>query len=155
MFLVANHLVQYNIGPNSLLHPIFKKISLSDAYVCSGYLATLTLPEGEFDPSKSPSGRRYLDGLETDDSDEDTIFVVHYRLRSRQVRGALYHPDTTGDVPSLSSRQKVLVFRTRSKLERDSWCWGINCEIERTVRIQREREDALRNNGNVIPSQRR
>jgi len=136
MFLVANHLVQYSIRPNSLLHPIFKKIRLSDAYVCSGFLAALALPEGEFDPSKSPSGRRYLDGLETDDNDEDTIFVVQYRSLSKHARGALYHSDATGKVSPLSSTQRTLIFRTRSKLERDSWCWAINCEIERTVRIE-------------------
>lgn len=151
MFLVANHLVQYRIRTNSLLHPIVKKICLSDAYVSSGYLAALVLPGSEFDPSKLPVGRRFQDGLETDDKDEDVIFMICYRPRSRHTPDTLYHTNTT-NVPPLSSKQKTLVFRTRSKLERDSWCWAINCEIERTVRMQKGRENAIRNNGDVIPS---
>jgi hypothetical protein len=41
------------------------------------------------------------------------------------------------------------VFRARSKLDRDSWAWAINWEIERLVRRRREREERLRGFGAV------
>ncbi|KAF8635847.1 hypothetical protein AX15_000040 [Amanita polypyramis BW_CC] len=151
MFLVTNHLVRYLIRPNSLLHPAMKKkICLSDAYVCSGYWAALTLPGGEFNINRPPVGRRYQDGLETGDREEDSIFMVCYRSPARSIQNALYHTDPS-DIPSISAKRKTVIFRTRSKLERDSWCWAINCEIEKTVRAQKDREDIIRNNGNLIP----
>ncbi len=39
------------------------------------------------------------------------------------------------DVPSLNGQQKMLVLRARSKLERDEWCWALNVEMERLVRL--------------------
>ena len=55
------------------------------------------------------------------------------------------------DVPSLNGQQKMLVLRARSKLERDSWCWALNVEMERLVRLHRVREAAVRQQGNVLP----
>jgi len=53
-------------------------------------------------------------------------------------------------IPGLSAKRQLMVFRTRSKLERDAWCWAINCEIEKLVRAGREREDRLRKTGGLI-----
>ena len=55
------------------------------------------------------------------------------------------------DVPSLNGQQKMLVLRARSKLERDEWCWALNVEMERLVRLHRVREAAVRQQGNVMP----
>lgn len=57
----------------------------------------------------------------------------------------------TKDVPSLNGQQKMLVLRARSKLERDEWCWALNIEMERLVRAHNVREDAVRQQGNVLP----
>lgn len=55
------------------------------------------------------------------------------------------------DVPSLNGQRKMLVLRARSKLERDEWCWALNVEMERLVRLHRVREAAVRQQGNVLP----
>ncbi|KAK2465224.1 hypothetical protein APHAL10511_002578 [Amanita phalloides] len=151
MFLVTNHLVRYRLRPKSLLHSAMKKkVCLDDAYVCSGYLAAIALPDGEFNPCNPAVGRRYQDGLETNDREEDTMFMVYYLSPDKSTTDSLYHTNTSG-IPPISAKRKTLFFRTRSKLERDSWCWAINCEIERTVRMQRNRENVIRNSGNLIP----
>jgi len=116
-----------------------KKTNLIDAYICSGYLAALALPEGQYVATVKPAPRRYQDGLEAEDREEDMLFMVWYRPPS-----ATAQQDAAVPVPALSSKRKLLVFRTRSKLERDAWCWALNCEVERLVREQKEREERLR-----------
>ena len=54
------------------------------------------------------------------------------------------------DVPPLHAKRKLGVFRTRSKLERDAWVWAINVEIEKVVRASREREEAVRQAGQLL-----
>jgi hypothetical protein len=125
MFLVSRCLVQYRIRSKShLRHRESRSISLLDAYVCSGYLAALALPNDEYNAKASAAARRYQDGLEVDDSDEDTLFVI------------LYQPNAVSPAGTKKRRRrrKLVVFRTRSKLERDAWCWAINCEIEKLLR---------------------
>ncbi|PFH53944.1 hypothetical protein AMATHDRAFT_740 [Amanita thiersii Skay4041] len=147
MFLVTNHLIQYLISPTSTLHPLVKKINLTDAYICSGYMAALVLPEDEFNPSRPAAPRRYQDGLETDDKEEDIIFMIRYYPPPKPIIGGLYTNNKADQVPSLSAKRKVVIFRTRSKLERDAWCWAINCEIEKSVRAK---EDAIHESGTLI-----
>ncbi|KAK7048271.1 hypothetical protein R3P38DRAFT_2605963 [Favolaschia claudopus] len=141
LFLLAGHLVQFQIMPGSALHlAMYQNINLADAYVCSGYFAILTLPSGEH-TSHDPLPRRYQDGLETDDPDEDTMFMLWYHPHRTAVNVALEAPhndeaepqpkQNTMSVPSLSTKRKVAVFRCRNKLERDAWCWALNCEIEK------------------------
>jgi hypothetical protein len=69
------------------------------------------------------------------------LFAIWYR-KSRD--GA------TNIVPSLSAKHKVTVFRTRSKVERDAWCWALGCEIEKLVRANKEREAKLRDAGGLV-----
>ncbi|OBZ71250.1 Glutathione S-transferase 2 [Grifola frondosa] len=147
LVLVSGHLVQYRItGRTSLHHRKSKVISILDAYVCSGYFAAHYLPEGQYNPDAPHVARRYQDGLETDDGEEDTLFVIWYRNikaeRGRKLGSA--------DVPPLSAKRKVAVFRTRSKLERDAWVWAINSEIEKAVRASREWEDMVREAGEIL-----
>ena len=44
----------------------------------------------------------------------------------------------------------MAIFRTRSKLERDAWVWAINVEIEKVVRASKDREEAVRQAGELL-----
>lgn len=75
--LVSGHLVQFNIVPHKTeQHPHGDTINLLDAYVCSGYIAMQALPRREIDDDGNPKPKRYQDGLEAGDSDEDTTFIL-------------------------------------------------------------------------------
>lgn len=52
-------------------------------------------------------------------------------------------------VPKLNGKRKLLILRARSRLERDGWCWALNSEIERLVRLHSAREAVLRETGTV------
>jgi hypothetical protein len=137
-----------------------KKINLIDAYICSGYLASLTLPKGQYRPNAPTLARRYEDGLEADDREEDMLFVIYYRKHAAvhpprpaitPVPNSTTNASSTGSqwMPSLSEKHKLLVCRTRSKLERDAWCWALNNEIEKLTRKYKDREEKLRQTGNL------
>ena len=55
-----------------------KAINLIDTYVCSVYFATQTLPSGQFKPNTPTMARQYVDRLETNDPEEDTLFMSWY-----------------------------------------------------------------------------
>ena len=152
--LVAGHLAQFRIKPRSSLYTsVRQKINLLDAYVISGFFAAQTLPQGQYMPDAEPCPRRYHDGLETDDRDEDMIFMIYYRPQPQMVNAdqdPTVTPVNSKSIPSLSAKHKILVFRARSGLERDAWCWALNTEIERMVRAQKDREDKLRHSGNLV-----
>jgi len=112
-----------------------------DSYVCSGYMAALALRQSEYNPQTPSLARHYSDGLEVDDPEEDMLFTIWYR--PKRDRAADY-------VPSLSSKNKLVVFRTRSKVERDMWCWALGCEIENLIRANTEREAKLRDAGGLV-----
>ncbi|KAI0761941.1 Pleckstrin homology domain-containing protein [Trametes elegans] len=151
LVLIAGHLVQYKItGRTSLHHRKDKALPLLDAYVCSGYFAAQYLPEDQYDANAPPVARRYQDGLETDDGAEDTLFVLWYRAPRGAAPGVRRDAGAHADVPPLAAKRKAVVFRTRSRLERDAWVWAINVEIERIVRASREREEAVRMAGELI-----
>jgi len=143
MFLVAGQLVQFHIKPKSTLYRRKgKTVSLVDAYIVSGVLAAQALPKGQYNPNNPSTPRRYADGLESNDAEENTLFVVYY----------VPHKATqTGKVPSLNAAKKTMVFRCRSRVERDVWCWALNTEIEKLARGKRDREEKWRNVGAPIP----
>ncbi|KAG2151386.1 hypothetical protein DEU56DRAFT_777628 [Suillus clintonianus] len=141
LFLVAGRLLQYQVSRNSFLRHKSREINLLDSYVCSGYLAALALWPSEYNPETPNLARRYFDGFEADDPEEDTLFAIWYR-KSRD--------RPTDNVPSLSAKHKVVVFRTRSRVERDTWCWALGCEIEKLVRANKEREAKLRDAGGLV-----
>jgi len=153
--LVSGHVVQFRISGTSALQRRYKIINLLDAYVCSGYLAAQHLPEGQFNPDSPPLARRYQDGLEADECEEDTLFVLWFRSNTaaldHTVASATQHNDTAAktDIPSLSGKRKLGVYRTRSKLERDAWVWAINAEIDKTVRMVKDRERIVREAGEL------
>lgn len=161
IYLVDGHLIPFRVVPENALHVVMrKKINLLDAYVCSGYIAALALPKGQYRPNAPTVARRYEDGLEANDRDEDMLFVIRYRKHApvipprpaiAPVPNSTSNSNTAGTqwIPSLSEKHKLLVFRTRSKLERDAWCWALNIEIEKLTRKQKEREEKLRQTGNL------
>jgi len=141
LFLVSGRLLQYRVSRNSFLHQKGKEINLMDSYVCSGYLAALALRRSEYNPQTPSVARRYSDGFEVDDPEEHILFTIWYRTKKK--RAADY-------VPSLSSKHKLAVFRTRSRVERDAWCWALGCEIEKLVRANKEREAKMRDAGGLV-----
>lgn len=157
MFLSSGHLVQYHVTPKSSLYQRRPKtINLLDAYICSGYFAALTLPDGQYSPSAPTAPRRYQDGLEADDLEEDMLFMVWYRPQAsvaaaKDSLGGESGVANQASVPALSAKRKLMIFRTRSKLERDAWCWALNCEIEKITRGARDREERLRETGGLVP----
>ncbi|KAI0056564.1 hypothetical protein BV25DRAFT_1813850 [Artomyces pyxidatus] len=148
LFLVAGHLVQYHIKSGSIHHRRKgKTINLVDAYTASGVFAAQALPVGQYSPNLPATARRYQDGLESDDLEADTLFVVYYYPHTVGV-------GNSGDsekLPDLSSDRNLVVFRTRSRVERDVWCWALNTEIEKLARERRERERQLREAGGLVP----
>jgi hypothetical protein len=95
---------------------------------------------------------------------KDTCLVLSFRHHpanhptstSTSTSRLLHSPrpsDSTFTPPPLGKASKAgyqkIVFRARSKLDRDSWAWAINWEIERLVRRRREREERLRGFGAV------
>lgn len=154
MLLVAGHLVCFRIDGQTTVYPSMrKKINLLEAYVCSGYFAAQTLPRGQYSPNAPPAPRRYGDGLETDDREEDMLFMIWYRPHPPMLNANQDPTTTSVDIKTssrFSKKLKVLIFKTRSILERDAWCWALNSEIEKIMRTQMEREMKLRDTGNVV-----
>ena len=161
LVLVNGHLVQFRIKPTrALYYQKRKTINLIDAYVCSGYFAAQTLPSDQFKPDAPATARRYPDGLETDDPEEDTLFMLWYRSHPVGA-GDETGPDPTARIkkgqsrsaaiPPLSAKRKVALFRARSKLERDAWCWALNTEIEKVAYLNPQREITMRETGDIIP----
>ncbi len=143
LFLVTGQLVRFHIRPQSTHYRRQGKvISLLDAYILSGVLAARALPKGQYNPNNPITPRRYADGLESDDTEENMLFVVFYV--PRKVAQA-------GKVPSLNAAKKMMVFRCRSRVERDVGCWALNTEIEKLAREKRDREEKWRNAGAPIP----
>jgi hypothetical protein len=145
LVLATGHLVEFHISPSSVSLRRKRVIHLLDAYVCSGYLAALRLPEGQYNPDAPPLPRRYQDGLESDDLDEDTLFMVWW-----YTGGSTHKQVPENSTPGLNAKRKVSIYRTRSKLERDSWVFALNAEIEKIVRATGERENKLREAGGLV-----
>ena len=160
LFLIPGRLIRFDVSPTSALHHRnSKEIGLLDAYVCSGYFAALALRPAEYSPELPNLPRRYHDGLETDEREEDELFVIWYRKSSALAASSLgerpnapaggFQP--TSPVPRLSKRShNLVVFKTRSKVERDAWCWALGCEIEKVVRNNTDRERRVREAGGLV-----
>lgn len=171
LVLVSGHLIQFQVtGRSSLHHRKHRVVNLLDAYVVSGFFAAQHLPIGQYHPDNPPLARRYRDGLESDENEEDTLFMIWYRKNApeEESTSAPAQPASTisnlnapkegkeggkqklAEVPPLHAKRKLGVFRTRSKLERDAWVWAINVEIDKTVRRMREREGRVRQAGELM-----
>ncbi|THV05242.1 hypothetical protein K435DRAFT_745488 [Dendrothele bispora CBS 962.96] len=182
LFLLPEYLVQFRIAPKSSLQTTMRKnrIPLLDAYVFSGYFAAQCFPPGQFDVNAQTLPRRYQDGLEVDDSEEERLFIICYRtpastetkqpvedqqLPSKKpssvsegnndLDAAAASNPTKKDTavpkpPSLDAKRKFAIFRTRSRLERDAWIYALNTEIEKIVRRRKDWESRVRNEGGLM-----
>jgi hypothetical protein len=74
MVLIPGHVVLFQIANTRHGHHHFSNsLNLTDAYVFTGLLGACHFPE-LFDFNPAP--RRYQDGLETDDPDFTTTFII-------------------------------------------------------------------------------
>ena len=71
--LVSGHLIQFELSTTAH-HRRFRTINLLDVFITSGHLAAQALPRDEYDAPLT--ARRYQDGLETEDWEEDLTMVV-------------------------------------------------------------------------------
>ncbi|KAJ1303415.1 hypothetical protein OPQ81_011606 [Rhizoctonia solani] len=155
--LTGGHLVLYHITPNvTSYHHHSRTVNLADAYVYSGQIAMRSLPRAAGVDSRQKIPRRYQDGLESDDSEEDTTFIIWYRPHSTHVPSAplLSSESAAKDEPTiapLGGKHKLIICKARSRLERDAWCWALNTEIERLSRLLSTREKHMRNQGVLVP----
>ncbi|WRT67825.1 uncharacterized protein IL334_004799 [Kwoniella shivajii] len=165
--LTGGSLVSFKIKKKSAFHTRSKRYSLFGAYVYSGMLALDEMPSSTSGSSTtndafSSQARVYQDGLQSSDGPEDTTFCVRLALpSSKWSKKSVNHPwEEEGEgekdglnnlvIPDLTKKAtQLLIFRARSKLERDRWVWATNAEMERQVRSHQKQEDALRNHGNV------
>lgn len=154
MCLVAGHAVFFHIKSGNQFNAYHRSrtVNLLDAYVISGRAAVESIASSDDD---THFARRYQDGLECNDSVQDTLFIIWCtKLRTDYGMGATSENVAAPPPPNLNAKRKVIVLKTRSKLERDAWCWAINMELERLARVHADREDAARNAGGVAEIRR-
>ncbi|CED84565.1 Pleckstrin homology domain [Phaffia rhodozyma] len=154
ILLCYGHLVQFSFRLGTAFHVRTRRISLIDAYVYTGLLAQNETPRSSNEEAWSGELRRYADGLQTADGSDDTCLVIWYRphvvTSSAQKYSRRAEDDASFQPPPLGKNgHKKIVLRARSKLERDSWAFALNYEMERLVRKRLVREDRIRNAGNV------
>ncbi|KAG9125743.1 hypothetical protein FRC07_006402 [Ceratobasidium sp. 392] len=155
--LTGGHLILFHITPNvTSYHHHSRTINLVDAYVYSGQIAMRSLPRAAGVDSRQKIPRRYQDGLESDDSEEDTTFIIWYRPHTiHKPADSLLPSDSTPKsdpiIASLSGKHNLLICKARSRLERDAWVWVLNTEIERMSRTMSARENTIRNQGILVP----
>lgn len=75
--LTHGHIVQYILVAAKAAHfHRSRTINLLDAYVYSGQLAMVTLAQSSGKDSGEATPKRYQDGLEADDCEEDVVFII-------------------------------------------------------------------------------
>ncbi|KAJ6257044.1 hypothetical protein Dda_7928 [Drechslerella dactyloides] len=138
--LIFNHTVRrYNGEPLDCIHQQKRhEVSLRDAYVYSGSAteSQLLYQNQTFDsnnPGRHALPRVYDDGWMSSDEDAMTCFVVWHGAKRTSIKSR----DDEGKrgkvkrVTALGSTGKSMVFKARSRQERDLWVMAINVEIER------------------------
>ncbi|KAF3289731.1 hypothetical protein TWF970_003491 [Orbilia oligospora] len=139
LLIFENTVRKYTGEPLDYVHQLKRQeISLRDAYVYSG-IATesqLLYQNQTFDsnnPGRHALPRVYEDGWMSTDEDVMTCFVVwhgakHTSIRSKDDGGKRARVKR---VTALGSTGKSMVFKARSRQERDLWVMAIGVEIER------------------------
>ncbi|CUS09091.1 unnamed protein product [Tuber aestivum] len=112
-------------------------LSLRDCFVYSGLVteSELLYQNQTFDsntPGRHALPRVYQDGMTSHDEDTMTCFVIWHGMR----RNIFKTKDDEGKtvryrVTALGETGKSIVFKARSRLERDAWVMSIGMEIER------------------------
>ncbi|ORY24284.1 Pleckstrin homology domain-domain-containing protein [Naematelia encephala] len=156
--LTGGCLVSFKVKSRDCFLPRKNNYPLFGAYVYSGMLAQDELHESVNEGGFQNTARVYQDGLQSSDGAEDTTFCVRLPIPTStwgKRRTQPWEMEEEADFfpPGLSSTPPaLLIFRARSKLERDRWVWGINAEMERQVRSHVKQEEALRQLGQVPDS---
>jgi hypothetical protein len=119
------------------LHEKHLSLSLKDCYIYSGLVTAsdLLYTNRTWDPNtpgRSALPRIYADGYTSTDDDTMTCFVLWHGSR----RSIFTKRDEEGNkvrrkVTPLGQGGKSVVFKARSRLERDAWVMSIAMEIER------------------------
>jgi hypothetical protein len=112
---------------------------LRDCYVYSGLItgSDLLYQNQTFDsntPGRHALPRIYPDGYTSQDEDTMTCFVLWYGSKSSVVCKRDEDRNIVGrrrTVSALGNTGRAIVFKARSRLERDNWVVSINTEIER------------------------
>ncbi|KAI5779234.1 Pleckstrin homology domain-containing protein [Geopyxis carbonaria] len=112
-------------------------LSLTDCYIYSGLVteSDLLYQNQTFDsnsPGRHTLPRIYPDGYTSYDEDTMTCFVLWHGTR----RSLFTTKDDEGKtirhrVPQLGTKGRAIVFKARSRLERDTWVMSIAMEIDR------------------------
>lgn len=112
-------------------------LSLTDCYIYSGLVteSDLLYQNQTFDsnsPGRYTLPRIYPDGYTSYDEDTMTCFVLWHGTR----RSLFTTKDDEGKkirhrVPQLGTKGRAIVFKARSRLERDMWVMSIAIEIDR------------------------
>lgn len=116
-------------------------MSLRDCYIYSGLIteSELLYRNQTFDsnfPGHHALPKVYADGYTSQDEDTMTTFVLwHGQRRSvastRDKGGNSGNSHTATRVSALGAAGKAVVFKARSRVERDTWVMSISMEIER------------------------
>ncbi|OCF45974.1 hypothetical protein I317_00062 [Kwoniella heveanensis CBS 569] len=155
LVLTGGSLVSFKIKKKNAFHVRKKRYPLFGAYVYSGMLALDELPAMSSNDAFAYQTRVYQDGLRSADGVEDTTFCVRLgthpsRWGKKTTQPWEMEEEAEFLPPGLSKKPPgLLIFRARSKLERDRWVWAINAEMERQVRAHVKQEEALRQYGKV------
>ncbi|KAI9669303.1 MAG: hypothetical protein M1831_000338 [Alyxoria varia] len=127
-------------------HERIGSLDLRDCYVYSGLIVAndLLYTSGASEVDRAHPGRHALpriypeDGWSSTDEDTMTCFVVWHGRRSSWFRGL--GAEEPGDsrrrykkVKSLGKEGRSVVFKARSRAERDRWVLAVGMEIERLV----------------------
>lgn len=81
--LAHGHIIQFHLtSTKSAHHHRSKTINLRDAYIYSGQLAVASLPILDKD-NGVPIPKRYQDGLEADDGEDDVTFIIRSAIGSK------------------------------------------------------------------------
>jgi len=137
--LVFDHTSRTSTGKEipTVYHERHLTFSLRDCYVYSGLIteSDLLYHNQTFDsntPGRHALPRIYSDGFTAHDEDLMTCFVLWRGSRRRLFTTKDEDGNTiTSRVTPLGTTGNAVVFKTRSRVERDAWVMSISMEIER------------------------
>ncbi|KIR57141.1 spore wall assembly protein [Cryptococcus gattii Ru294] len=156
MALTQGTFVSFKVTGKASFHVRKKNYPLFGAYTYSGLLAHEEIHEPHNRDAFFSQYRVYQDGLQSSDGPDDTTFCIRLAIsgsHSSENASNPWHSSDNEDHTSIKlskSPRSLLIFRARSKLERDRWVWAINAEVERQVRAHLDQQNRFRAYGKVI-----
>ncbi|OXM79382.1 spore wall assembly-related protein [Cryptococcus neoformans Bt63] len=156
MALTQGSFVSFEVTGKASFHVRKKNYPLFGAYTYSGLLAHDEIHEPHNRDAFLPQHRVYQDGLQSFDGPEDTTFCIRLAISGSRSEANTSNPWDSSDYRDHTSMKlsksptSLLIFRARSKLERDRWVWAINAEVERQARAHLDQQNLFRTYGKVI-----